>query len=208
MEKLLLFDVDGVIMDFFEINYQTVIDFLKRKNLNTITEEQFRKAFERNGLANILKYAGIEKVEDISQKELDILIERYQEVAMFPGMKLVLSDLAEHHVLVVVTSTMIDAISKQFEKYELLDLFSAYLGPKAAVHKDKKILMALEEFAKKPEETCFISDTSGDLLEAKKTGVQTIGVTWGYHDEDTIKKASPDYIVKTPQELYERLHLL
>ena len=87
----------------------------------------------------------------------------------------------------------------------LTNLFAAFLGPRAAFHKDKKIKMAMDEFGYGPEQTIFISDTAGDILEAKKAGVPTVAVTWGYHPIETLEKVKPDHIANNIEELKELL---
>lgn len=52
-----------------------------------------------------------------------------------------------------------------------------------------------------PHDAVMITDTSGDVLEAKPTGVKTIGVLWGLHDEEMLRIVNPEKIVKTPSEL-------
>jgi phosphoglycolate phosphatase-like HAD superfamily hydrolase len=41
----------------------------------------------------------------------------------------------------------------------------------------------------------------GDLLEAQKSGVRTIAVSWGFHGENRLKKGSPDLLIHGFDEL-------
>lgn len=37
----------------------------------------------------------------------------------------------------------------------------------------------------------------------KNAGVKTVGVSWGYHDRETLKEYGADEVVDTPEKLYE-----
>ena len=50
-----------------------------------------------------------------------------------------------------------------------------------------------------------MTDTLGDIREGNIAGVQTIGVTWGVHDRETLEKGSPLAIVDTVFELRDTI---
>lgn len=60
-----------------------------------------------------------------------------------------------------------------------------------------------EDFGITPEECIFIGDTYVDITTGKNAGMKTIGVLWGFRDEEELKKAGADYIVKKPDEIYD-----
>ena len=51
----------------------------------------------------------------------------------------------------------------------------------------------------------FITDTLGDIKEANKVGIESIGITWGYQDKAKLQKGNPKKIVDTPTELLDYL---
>lgn len=207
--RLILFDVDGVIVDSFDSLYLTIASYFLHQKQETFTREQFRAAFEGNALSTIMKQAGFEEGYNQSTSWTHVsamLFHAYQETPIFEGMIPLLEKLAEMHTLVVVTSSPVEIVQLRFEKAGIAGLFAAYLGPDASLYKDEKIKLILSEFDAKPEDTTFISDTSGDIIEAKKTGVHTVAVTWGYHSAETLKKADPDIILNTPEALSKHLH--
>lgn len=206
--SLLLFDVDGVILDSFEPLYKTISSYIKEHKQVDLSRDQFRRFFEGNALQDLMAFAGFKKFDMLTAwvQAKAMLFHLYHESLVFEGMKEVLEELAKSHTLVVVTSSPVEMVTLRFEQTGLYDLFSAYLGPETAVHKDKKIRLACEEFGKKQEETTFISDTVGDIKEAQQTSVKTVGVTWGYHPRETLVTAKPDHLVSTPAELLALLN--
>jgi len=203
--KLLLFDIDGVVIDSFQPIYADCMSFIERHGGAGVTQDQFRDMFNGNALAAVLEAAGVKDGEAIEEEMLRELFRSYHQAKIFEGMPEVLQKLAEKHVIVAVTSSMKDPVLDKLEEAGVSELFAAFLGPQTAVHKDQKIQMALEEFGAQTSGAYFVSDTLGDLLEANKTGVKTIGVTWGYHDSARLSLAVPNLVVTSPAQLLQTL---
>lgn len=64
-----------------------------------------------------------------------------------------------------------------------------------------KINSILKKYNIEPNDTVFITDTLGDIKEAKECGVKSIAVTWGLHDRETLEKGNPVAIIDDPREL-------
>ena len=67
--------------------------------------------------------------------------------------------------------------------------------------KAKKILGACNYFGVDPGLARMIGDTVSDIRYAKRAGVQSIAVTWGWQSRDRLVKEDPDFIVNSVQEL-------
>lgn len=200
---LLLFDVDGVILDSFEYLYAAISRYLKQQKNVDLTREQFRSFFEGNPVEQLSTFAGFKTLDKLSAwfHAKSILFESYYESQVFAGMQDVLTQLAQRHTLAVVTSSPADLVMERFKQVGLYELFSAYLGPESAVHKDKKIRSACAQFKVQEQDAWFITDTLGDLIEAKRTNIKTIAVSWGYHPQALLASAQPDYVAETVDAL-------
>lgn len=205
-EKLLLFDADGTVIKSFQQTYTAVRDFIKSHSGKDITEEEYRAFFETNPLDNVLKAAGMETKKKLTKEEIGDFFKNYKDSGIFDEIDEVLKVLVKNNILCIITSSLIEFVTKELEEHNMVSLFAAFMGPQTAVHKNVKIKMAMEEFGHDKDSTFFISDTSGDILAAKKVGVNTVGVTWGYHGRDRMEKVKPDYIVDTPEELLKVLN--
>ena len=51
----------------------------------------------------------------------------------------------------------------------------------------------------------MIGDTRYDMAGARETGVDAIGVTYGYGTPEELKQAGADLLVHSPAELYAAL---
>lgn len=55
------------------------------------------------------------------------------------------------------------------------------------------------------EQTVMIGDRKHDILGAQKTGLDSVGVLWGYGDREELSAASATHIVETQKELLDLL---
>jgi phosphoglycolate phosphatase len=63
------------------------------------------------------------------------------------------------------------------------------------------IAAAMAEAGAAPETTLMIGDTSYDMAMARAARVTAIGVAWGYHDAEDLRRAGAHHIVATPDEI-------
>jgi phosphoglycolate phosphatase-like HAD superfamily hydrolase len=64
-----------------------------------------------------------------------------------------------------------------------------------------------DELGVSPAEAVYVGDSPSDALAAKASGMPSIGVTWGSHSEESLKKAPFDFYASTPDELCQILNL-
>jgi len=70
------------------------------------------------------------------------------------------------------------------------------LGRETHKSKVSKFLILKNEKNINFSETIFITDSLGDLKESSEfSELKTIGVTFGVHSQERLKKGSPDFIV-------------
>jgi phosphoglycolate phosphatase len=61
--------------------------------------------------------------------------------------------------------------------------------------------MILGECAAQPEDSLFITDTLGDIREAKQSRVQAIAVSWGFHEKNVLLQGKPYSIAHRPEDI-------
>lgn len=203
--RLILLDVDGVIVDSFDLLYCNLSQLIKTKLNRVLTIEEYREFFRGNPLQEILKYIGLRSLMHLQRADLEQVFLRYDTCRIYDGMVDLICSLAKQSTICVVTSSSIEVVKPKFVAEGLDACVTAYLGSETDMHKDKKIRLAMSEFGFEPADTWFVTDTSGDLVEAHKTGIHTIGATWGYHSREWLEETHPEHIVETPQALSKLL---
>lgn len=198
MKRTLLFDFDGVIVDSFAPAFEA-----SKMICPHTTEEDYQRFFEGN--INDAVNIPVVHTEDC-RRDIDFFeayIPKMQHVPLVGGMDEVIKTLAEAYRLVIISSTISAPIRELLERFHLEKYFDQFLGNDIHQRKTEKIQMIFDQYAHHPSECVFITDTLGDLREAKEKGVGAIAVSWGFHSRETLQKESPFRIVDTPKELID-----
>jgi phosphoglycolate phosphatase len=123
------------------------------------------------------------------------------EVPVIPGMKKVIENLEKEYTLIVVSSTITSPIRDFLEEHGLVGHFTEVMGNDVHKSKVEKIKMVFEKHGVAANNCVFITDTLGDMHEAEKTGIDSIGVTWGFHTPQTLQHGNPFRLVEKPDDL-------
>lgn len=67
--------------------------------------------------------------------------------------------------------------------------------------KERKIKTIMKKYRLFPSDILYVGDETRDVDSAKKAGVRSVAVTWGWTGRDLLKKHSPDYIIDSFDEL-------
>ncbi|MBP7056897.1 HAD family hydrolase [Candidatus Gracilibacteria bacterium] len=189
--KIILFDFDGVIVDSFAICYKIM------RGCEQITPDGYRARFEGN-INDAIKLIPHDKqpFDFFGQYTPELMkCEPNQAVVR------VIKELVRDHLCIIISSTISDSIKSYLTAYGLSDLFVEVLGNDVEKSKTKKIEAVLHRYNILPTETIFITDTLGDVNEAKKCSVESIAVTWGFHPAETLQKGNPLCIVDHPADI-------
>ena len=94
------------------------------------------------------------------------------------------------------------------EKFDLLKYFDFVCGASMDEKRSEKadiIKYALETTGCKPDDAIMVGDRLHDIQGAKKCGVRSVGVLWGYGSREELEEAGADYIVNDFSELNDVL---
>lgn len=203
MNRLFLFDFDGVVVDSLEL-YEDAVNrclreigkppFRDRGEFLDIFEENFYEGIRKKGV----DVAAFMRASAALAPELD-----YGRVTPVPGLEPVLEKLRERHTIAIVSSNSNYAIRRILSKYSYDRYFEDILGHEFTLSKTDKIGRAAELRKKALHETFYVGDTVGDIKEAKKAGVRTVAVTWGWHTEERLARTDSDYLIRSPEDLID-----
>lgn len=198
----LLFDFDGVISNTFDIAYavSTSID------ASLTSEDDYRKYFEGNIYDTVKRDKNLPKPAPTADDPYfsQYAPKLYQQT-IDPKIKTILQLLAQEYQFAIISSTVTSIIENYLAKQSIDAYFKDILGPEIALHKTERILHAIDRYNTSAKNCLFITDTLGDIREARKADVDSIAVTWGYHYAETLKQGDPVAIVNTPHELEQEI---
>jgi len=197
MNKFILFDFDGVIVDSFEIAFS-----VKNMMCPSITREAYRALFEGNINDTIMDDI---MHDDKCRHDLDFNAEYIpkikEQVQVFSGMKEAIQQLAISYNLVIISSTDSALVKEVLERDNLAKCFKEIFGNDVHKSKVEKIKMVFSKFGVTSGDCVFVTDTLGDMREAEKMKIGSIGVSWGFQQLETLKKGNSFKIVDRPDQL-------
>jgi len=195
-DRFVLFDFDGVIADSFALAFD-----VSRQFNPELDEVSYKKLFEGNIYESLKSMRGWED-PDRSDTYFAVFAPRMKdEVTLASGMREVIEALAKEFTLLIVSSTVSISITEFLQQHGLTKYFAESMGKDVHPSKVEKMRMIFEKYDTSAEHCVFITDTLGDMREAKEHGMGAIGVSWGFHSHQTLGKGIPFRIVDTPAEL-------
>ena len=66
-------------------------------------------------------------------------------------------------------------------------------------------MSALDELDSFKENTLYVGDSDVDVQTAKNSGLECVGVTWGFRSRSVLEAEGADYIIDSPMELLKLL---
>jgi pyrophosphatase PpaX len=197
---LLIFDLDGTLMDTWEeIEYAFTRVFRRKGIPLDIQDLKMSVGLPLNEvIATLVGHEDPELVRAIRDEFLSINPRRAR---LFPGLEDVLKMPVKKAIF---TSKGKLGTERDLDILGLHGVFDAIVTTDDVerVKPDPEgIFKILELTREEPRHTFMVGDTEMDILAAKNAGVRSIAVAWGNRSEDFLKKYEPDFIARTPEEL-------
>jgi phosphoglycolate phosphatase len=202
MNNLVMFDYDGVIVDSLEVFTSVFISACHKNGYHGIDSgKRLLRLFDGNlfeGMAGLgLDRHLIKRILKTFQADIG---EHVDQIKLFDGMAEAMAAIARRNIIVIITSNVSHTV-RQVLWEKGIDGFDAVMGAEKEKSKTRKIKQAMMRYPKRP--AYYIGDTVGDIIEGRKASALTVAVTWGWHEKEKLKLASPDFMVSSAGELTE-----
>jgi phosphoglycolate phosphatase len=208
-KNLILFDYDGVIADSLQHNVGICKECCTRLGFDFLPPLDDIRNMENMTFEALGSLMGLTDDETDAFKRcvFDCLISRAEAVPVFPGIHQLLKELSQNHILAVVTVNMEEGVLRFLKKNELSEYISSVSGVNRGGSKSDQTIELMEKFAIKKDRVYLIGDAVSDILEAKKAGVKSIAVTWGFQEKERLLSEGPDFVVNSPGEVQDLFKL-
>lgn len=212
MYKVCIFDLDGTLTDTLESITYSVNKTLDELGFADITMEQCRQ-FVGDG-ARVLMERTLRAVGDTELEKIECAMEVYgrifgenctYHVTAYEGIMDMLDGLKERGIKTAVLSNKphqqsIDVVAEILGK----DRFSCVNGQREGIEKKPNPAGVFEtmKFLNVTKEEClYIGDSEVDMETARRAGLTSVGVSWGFRSREVLQNAGADYIIDKPCEL-------
>jgi len=152
--------------------------------------------------------------EVLIEHAVEVFRERFSTIGLFentpyPQVSRMLEHLSsESFNLFVATSKPQIYAEKILCHFSLADHFIEIHGNDLAGRLDDKAELVKELLVRRelrPEETMMVGDRKHDVIAARKNGLMSLGVTYGYGSKEELTDAGVDWLVDTPEAVVAQI---
>lgn len=207
--KIILFDLDGTLSDPKEGITKSVQYALTKIGIVEPDTDRLETFIGPPLQVSFAEYYGFDEKESI--RAIGFYRERFKEKGMFenvlyPNISFLLEALEESGFVLVVATSKPTVFAEEIIKYfELEKYFQLIVGSDLDGTRSSKteiIQYILDKYTDyKHSDFVMIGDRKHDIIGAKNTGIDSIGVTYGYGSQEEIRGAEPTYIVSSVDHL-------
>lgn len=208
--KGIIFDLDGTLLDTLSDLSNSVNQVLENYEYPTHAKEVYKKKIGK-GFKDLISKSMPESANE-QQKEaglaefLKIYDRDYmKETKPYDGIVDMLHTLQDNQIKIAVNSNKRSDYTNALVKKNFSDIvFVECFGERQDVPKkpDPTSAMELRNLMNlKSNEILYIGDSKTDIQTASNANMDSIGVLWGFRDEEELQSHGATYIAKTPADI-------
>jgi phosphoglycolate phosphatase len=210
MKKGIIFDLDGTLLNSL-VDIADAVNFvLKENDFEEYPFEDY-KQFIGNGIEVLARKALPQDItEEAFQKLFTEIRASYQQrqntrTAPYSGILSLLTKLNSLNIKIAILSNKPhEFVGPTVNRYFKDIKFEIKLGSRKGVERKpnpEAVFEILDIMNLRQEECFFVGDTSTDIKTGKNSGIETVGVTWGFRDVEELKESGANHIINHPSEL-------
>lgn len=217
MYRACIFDLDGTLASTLNSIAYFANSALERCGYPRIQNEKYRylvgngaDKLMNNMLTAVCGAQGYPQSEVQKIRSIyDALYERNPTYAVenYDGVHEMLETLKKTGAKLAVLSNKPDNCAKAVAHALFGDgIFDLVYGQRAGVARKPSpegALVIAKELEIPPQECLYIGDTNTDMKTGAAAGMDTVGVLWGFRDEQELRDNHAKYIVERPEQIYE-----
>ena len=213
MKKLVIFDLDGTLLDTIADLAVATNHALTQLGYPTHEVETIR-TFVGNGINKLLERS----LPEDKRTEADVMQMRTHFIpyydahnadfsSPYPGVVALLETLQAKGLMIAVASNKYQEATEKLVKHYFPTInFVEVLGQREGIPvKPDPIIVhdILKKANVSPEDTLYVGDSGVDMLTAINAGVDAVGVSWGFRPLAELENFCPKGIVDKVEELLE-----
>jgi phosphoglycolate phosphatase len=209
MQKTIIFDFDGTIVDSKDLIIQLYNELAEKNNYKKIDKSNFKSLselpiVERCKVLNVPIYKIPALVYEVMKNYKNYLV----SINIVDGIRDVLFKLKENGFnLGIISSNSISTIEEFLVKNKI-DIFDSIYSAKNIFGKHHTINGLVKKFNLDKKYILYVGDEIRDIISCKKACAKIVAVTWGYDSTELLLDGKPDFIVNSPAEILDVANML
>lgn len=209
MTKAILFDLDGTLINTAP-DFVSIINIMRaERGIEPVDSAAFTARIAR-GSAQMTQY-GLNLTESSPdyQTSLDAFYQRYfdnmgKHAELYPGIENLITTLDNNNIQWgVVTNRKLAFIPQMLKQFNLHDNAHCIVGSDSTPHRKPHpapLLHAAKKLGVDAKDCLYVGDFPTDIEAGSAANMDTIAVSWGYHDGiESLQAAKPTYLIDTPE---------
>ncbi len=213
MKKYIFFDLDGTLTDSMPGIVKSVQHALKHYGIEVEDLNELKPFVGPPLVESFQKYYGFTKEQSL--EAITVFREYYTEKgwcdnAPYGGIEFVLQNLIASGKKLYVATSKPEWMAKKVLEHFCLDFYFEFIGgaesDETRSKKDEVIQYVMESCGlQNTEEIVMVGDRSHDIIGAHKSGLEAVGILYGYGDREEMEQAKAEWITETTMTLGELL---
>lgn len=209
--ELIVFDMDGTILDTLEDLKNSMNHTLKLHNMPQRSLDEIR-SFVGNGIRKLIERAVVngtleEKIDEI-QKDFMAHYEVHcaDFTKPYDGVISLIRELRNRGYKTAVVSNKVDDAVKDLCVQYFPNLFDLAIGERPEIAKKPApdmVHLALEQLQVSKEKAVYVGDSDVDVATARNSNLDMIAVDWGFRTREFLVSQGAELIVSKPEEVLE-----
>lgn len=209
MIKTIIFDLDGTLLNTLNDLKESTNFALEKYGHPSRTIEEVRN-FVGNGVKRLIELAVPKGMNELSFEQcLSDFKQHYKQnmynsTAPYEDILELLDRLDDEGIQIAVVSNKFDAAVKELCKKYFVNRIEVAIGESQNIRKKPapdSVFEAMKLLNAHKESTLYVGDSDVDIQTAKNAGLRSVGVSWGFRDEELLKSEGANYIIHKPLEL-------
>ena len=207
----IFFDWNGTILDDVDLSYELLIELCRIYHVKEISMEEYKKIFSFP-VKTYYEKLGFDFNKINYQEVARYFIGQYdsrwrKETKIFKGFKKTVRKLKKDgYKIYILTASEENLLKSQLKKFHIDEYIDGYTAANN-IHAHGKIEYGKEYLKAKhliPEKSILIGDTSYDNTVAKEIGMQSMLISHGHNDQETLEKTGA-FVAKDFDEMYKKI---
>lgn len=201
-EKLIIFDFDGTIADTLPVLFDVVNDLADTFGYKKVVKKDIA-SLRAMSVLQIFRtlHVPLLRVPCIARRIRVELQSRMKHVQPVTSIKPLLLALRKKGCTLGILTSNAEENVVLFLKKNRLDIFDFVYSEPGIFRKGKALSHIVQKQRLSASDAAYVGDEVRDVKAARKAGICSVAVTWGFNSRKALEKQNADFVVDSPREL-------